>query len=301
MPEDNCSNDIDPFHWRTSISWKSVDKITCRGYDLNELAANVSFADMVYLLFRGELPTPAQGEMLNHIMITWIEHSFSPSTVTARLCAVGRPPVNSAIAAGIMTFGEAHGPGLTYSNTMIELLKDTRERGLSLKQAADEFVTDQLNRGLKIFGIHQPQHTNGDPRSSSVVERARELGVASEYTELQNCIQESLNQRKHLKLAPNLMGASGAVLLDLGFSANACFSIVSLARGFGNAAHATEEMERESPWRASRRHGMTDLLDLSLQGEQYYDGPPLRAVPTSGERGTASSQFDGTRKHSLKS
>lgn len=291
------STPLQPFHWRTAISWKSVDKITVRGFDINELARGVSFVDSVYLVFCGNLPTPAQERMLSHIMVAFIEHSFSPSTVTARMCAAGRPPINAAIAAGILTFGDAHGPGMVFSELLTGLLQDARKRGVPLEQAADEFVADRLARRLKIYGVHQPQHTDGDPRAGAVVARAHELGVAGPHTELQAHIQESLKRRKKQHLAQNLLGAAGPVLLDLGFSPAAAFSIGVLARGFGNAAHAVEELERESAWRASKRNGMADILDLSLQGRQYYDGPPDRAVPSMEEREALESELDGASEN----
>src|SRR4051812_46256135 len=46
-----------PFHWRTAIAWKSKDRIVCRGYDVQDLAENVSLVDMIFLLFQGRLPS----------------------------------------------------------------------------------------------------------------------------------------------------------------------------------------------------------------------------------------------------
>src|ERR1700733_699138 len=71
----------EPFHWRSAISWKDRDRIVCHGYEINELADKISFTDMVFLLFQGELPTPEQEKMLTHIMVVFVEHAFSPSTV----------------------------------------------------------------------------------------------------------------------------------------------------------------------------------------------------------------------------
>lgn len=275
----------EPFHWKTAISWKSMDKITCRGYDINDLAQNVSFADSVFLLFIGNLPTPAQSQMLGHIMVCFIEHSFSPSTVAARMCAAGRPPINAAIAAGILTFGDAHGPGLAHGNQMTALLERAEKEGLSLKEAATIFVDEKLESGDKILGVHQPQHTDGDPRASLILERGADLGVTGTFCELQQHIQDALHERKGTHLKRNLVGAAGPILLDMGFSPSASFSIGVLSRGFGNAAHAAEELDRESAWRASRRSGMVDILDLSLQGKENYDGPEDRVVPSAEKRG----------------
>jgi len=102
----------EPFHWQSSISYKTADKIVLQGYDTTELAeAGWSFPAVVFLLFQGRLPKKNEEKMLNFFMVEFMEHAMSPSTLTARCCASGRPALNAAIAAGIMTFGEAHGPG----------------------------------------------------------------------------------------------------------------------------------------------------------------------------------------------
>ena len=45
--------------WRTHLTCIEPNKILVRGYALDEMMGRVSFADAVYLLLMGELPTPA--------------------------------------------------------------------------------------------------------------------------------------------------------------------------------------------------------------------------------------------------
>src|ERR1043165_8450042 len=71
-------------------------------------------------------------------LVVFVEHAFSPSTVAARMTAAGRPPVTSAIAAGVLAFGDAHGPGNAYGEMMTTCLAGARARGISLKAAATE-------------------------------------------------------------------------------------------------------------------------------------------------------------------
>jgi citrate synthase len=282
-PSGGDGNGREPFHWRSAISWKTRERIVCRGYDINELAEKASLTDMVFLIFQGRLPSPDEEQMLTHLMIVFVEHSFSPSTVAARMAAVGRPPLNAAIAAGILTFGDAHGPGLAYSEMMVDWLARARATETPLDQIAEQLVEDCEARGRKVLGLHQPQHIM-DPRADGVFAKARKLGLARDYVALQTAIQRAFNRRRETQLHPNLLGAAGSVLLDLGFQPNACWAIGILARAFGCAAHAIEELEREPAWRASGRSSMVDLLDLSLQGAEYYDGPAERPVPTLDER-----------------
>ena len=81
-----------------------------RGYPLDEMMGRLSFADAVYLLLMGELPTPAIGRMLNAVLVSSIDHGVTPpSTLAARNVAVSGAPLKDCVAAGILAFGPHHG------------------------------------------------------------------------------------------------------------------------------------------------------------------------------------------------
>ena len=123
----------EPFHWQTEIGYKTADKIVLRGYDTTELAeAGWTFPAVVFLLFQGRLPKKNEEKMLNFFMVEFMEHALSPSTLTARCCASGRPALNAAIAAGIMTFGEAHGPGHLHGMMVHKYMELHDKQGKSL-------------------------------------------------------------------------------------------------------------------------------------------------------------------------
>jgi citrate synthase len=65
--------------WRTALTSIAPNTITVRGYALDEMMGRLSFADAVYLLLMGELPTPAIGRMLNAILVSSIDHGVTPS------------------------------------------------------------------------------------------------------------------------------------------------------------------------------------------------------------------------------
>src|SRR2546427_11665018 len=85
--------DREPFHWRTAIAYKTKDRIVVRGYDLNDLVGNLTFTEMAYLVWRGELPTEHHARMLDAIFVSMAEHAFSPSSAACRFVApAGGPP-----------------------------------------------------------------------------------------------------------------------------------------------------------------------------------------------------------------
>lgn len=71
----------EPFYWRISIAYKTNDKIVARGYNLNELTGNLDFASIAYLVWTGTLPEEGCCVMINAMLASLSEHTFSPSSL----------------------------------------------------------------------------------------------------------------------------------------------------------------------------------------------------------------------------
>ena len=197
----------EPFHWQTEIGYKTADKIVLRGYDTTELAeAGWSFPAVVFLLFQGRLPKKNEERMLNFFMVEFMEHALSPSTLTARCCASGRPALNAAIAAGIMTFGEAHGPGHLHGILVHKYMELHDKQGKSLAEVAEILVKD--HKGKIIMGLGQPQHIHGDPRAIRIMKMARELGIAGKFHDLQIEIEKAFERINGKKVWTNVIGGA---------------------------------------------------------------------------------------------
>src|SRR5207244_5840754 len=81
-----------------------------RGYRVQDLMASCSFVDIIYLTFRGELPTGNEGKLIEMIVVSSTDHSFfAPSIDATRFVASGGVPLQAAVAAGIISLGDHHG------------------------------------------------------------------------------------------------------------------------------------------------------------------------------------------------
>src|SRR5438876_3627694 len=117
--------------WQTSLTSIAPNQILIRGYPLDEMMGRLSFADAVYLLLMGELPTPAIGRMLNAILVSSIDHGVTPpSTLAARNVATSGAPLKDCVAAGILAFGTRHGGD-------IESCMRFLDRGLTMMRGGD--------------------------------------------------------------------------------------------------------------------------------------------------------------------
>ncbi|MFH1487024.1 MAG: citryl-CoA lyase [Chloroflexota bacterium] len=270
MPEEK-----EPFHWRTAISYKTRDRIVIRGYDLSELLGRLNFGEMMYLVWKGELPTRNQGLMLNAMLVATTEHAFSPSSVATRFVAAGGTNLQASVVAGILSFGEAHGSAHRAAQLLQTYVERSRREGKSIREVADELVRENKI----VSGLHHPQHIK-DPRPPILFRLAEEYGVVGDHVRLAQEVEEAFERVRGKRLYVNEAGAVGAICSDLGFHWEVAAAVMFLARAAGCVAHAEEERERERGWRATSTDSITQPLDLALQLPQWYDGPAERRFPT---------------------
>ncbi len=96
--------------WKTALSAVEPNKILIRGYRVQDLMANCTFGDIIYLTFKGELPAANEGRMIEMIVVSSTDHSFlAPSIDATRFVASGGVPLQASVAAGIISLGDHHG------------------------------------------------------------------------------------------------------------------------------------------------------------------------------------------------
>src|ERR1700731_3095704 len=125
--------------WQPALAFTAPNQILIRGYPVDELMGRLSFADAVYLLLMGELPTPAIGGMLNAVLVSAIDHGVTPpSTLAARNVATSGAPLKESVAAGILAFGPHHGGDIETCMRFLDAGLTLVRSGRSLQQAAEQ-------------------------------------------------------------------------------------------------------------------------------------------------------------------
>ena len=81
----------------------------CHGYDLLELMRQCSFPEVLYLLFRGELPTKEQSRLLETLMIAFINPGpRHPATRAAMYAGIGKTNTSRILPIASSVLGGAH-------------------------------------------------------------------------------------------------------------------------------------------------------------------------------------------------
>ena len=267
----------EPFHWRSSIAYKTKDEIIIRGYDVNELAGNIDFASMAYLTWTGELPNETYRKMLNAMLVSLAEHAFSPSAASSRFVRSGGVPLNVAVAGGVLTLGERHASADVPARMFQEWIIRSKEENLSVEDTALKLVTEYRSERRIINGYHHPQHIQ-DPRTARLGQLAEEYGIKGPHQELAWAIEDCTEKVIGKRLFLNGPGIIAAVTSDMGMNPEQIKGLLILSRTVSLVAHSIEENQKEKSWRASSGSDITQPLDLSLQKPDYYDGPEKRTL-----------------------
>src|SRR5690606_21431246 len=82
-------------YWRTAIGDPTPHEGTIvRGYDvLTDLVGQIHFGAMVYLLYKGELPTGNEAKMINAMFLSVADHGISPSSTVTRFVQSAGVPI----------------------------------------------------------------------------------------------------------------------------------------------------------------------------------------------------------------
>jgi len=233
----------------TAVSYVKPGKAIIRGYDLVELIGRISFGDMVYLLFTGELPQKNEGKMIEAILVCTAEHGLNtPSTNAARSVASCGVPLQASVASGIIAIGDFHGGAIEKCAEMLrKVMPSALEKGYD--EAALEIVSKykETNKRMHGYGhgIHQPK----DPRKIKLFELAEQYGIAGNYVKLADAIEVALKQVTQKSLPLNVDGAIAAIISDLGIDWRLGKAFFFIGRSAGLTAHVHEQIVKEKPMR----------------------------------------------------
>jgi citrate synthase len=261
--------------WSTSIIDMKPGSIRIRGYAIEELIGRVGFAEMVYLMTRGELPHPAAAKLLEAALVAAVDHGpQAPSIAAARMamtCGVG---INNAMASAINMLGDVHGGA---GEQCVVLLNAIAARLGS--DATERRIAEAVEAELR--GLAERGHVPGfghrfhpiDPRALrllALVDAAAANGsVSGRFAAIGRALEDALAARKGKQIPMNIDGATAVVYAELGFAPPLCRGLFVLSRSVGALAHAWEEMQS----------GQRNKGPIPRHLLWNYTGPPERSLP----------------------
>ncbi len=225
--------------WKTKISNSNDEGSSVRGHKLEDLVGKISYADMVFLLLRGKLPSAEETKMMDAILVCVAEHSIAvPSITSARIAASGSGSFVQGVAAGILAIGEHHGGA---GEGAAKVFQE------NLGKSAAEIVSAFSARKERIPGYGHKVYTV-DPRTQKLFSIAKDLGIFGSYCNLALEIEKELEKNGGKKLCLNVDGAIAALISEMGFHWKTARAFFVIPRTAGISANVIEELMEEKPF-----------------------------------------------------
>jgi citrate synthase len=249
-------------HWKTGITDVAPNRVVVRGHPVDELIGSISFSQVIYLVLKGEMPSPEVGRLIDAILVSSIDHGASPpSALAARTVASTGSELNASIAAGILAISRFHGGAIEEGMRLFYRIAALMESGSKgVEEAAAEVLEDMRKSKTRASGFGHRLHTQ-DPRTAKLFALAAETGLAGRHVSIARAVENVLAGRFGKALPINVDGAIAALLCDLGFPPEIGNAFFIIARTAGLTAHIHEEKTRMRPM---RKIHPTDFA---------YDGP----------------------------
>jgi citrate synthase len=252
--------------WTTAITEVKPNEVRLRGYRIDELMGEITFAQAIFLALRGELPSPEVGHLIDAILVSSIDHGATPpSALAAHTAASTGAPLNAAVAAGVLSINRHHGGAIEdCMGVLQQVIDDAQHSGQPLADEADRLIDDYKAQKKRVAGLGHRVHTD-DPRTARLFALADEAGISGQGVGAMRALAEGY-ARRGKSLPINVDGAIAALLVDLEVPRELANAFFIMARVPGLVAHVYEEQTRQRPMR--RIHPT----------EHTYDGPAARTL-----------------------
>ena len=259
--------------WTTEIIDIHPGEIHVRGYAIQDLIGKISFPDMIWLMTRGDLPTPGQSRLLEAALVASVDHGpHAPSIAIAQMAASCGIGLNNAMASAVNVLGDTHGGAGQDCMVLYELVRTKRDAGAELPAAADAALAEFTAEHGKIVPGFGHRFHPVDPRAApllGLVQEAAAAGVVGGgYVAIGREVEAALKRRTGKSIPMNIDGATAVIFSELGFAPPMGRGLFILSRSVGILAHAWDTMKTGRRMKGPMPKGIPFT----------YAGPPRRKL-----------------------
>lgn len=226
----------------TSLCRHTNDHIFYRDRNLtDELIGKTSFTEVLFYQILGRVPTQAELQLVDAVLVTLMEHGLTPSATAARLVYTGSPDtIQAGVAAGLLAVGSAFvGTTEDCAGVLANLTRGGGDLATTAQICIATYIAEK--RPLPGFGHHL--HKPDDPRATKLLALARQLGTAGSHCRALEVLSREIDRVLGRHLTINATGAVAAVLSDINVPVRVMRGFALISRAAGLVAHLVEEQE----------------------------------------------------------
>ena len=218
-----------------------AESCRCYGYDLLELLKKRSFVEIQYLLFRGELPSFAQVELLEKLLVALINPGPRHPATRAAMCAgVGKTDAANMLPLSLSVLGGSHQGAAEVKDCLVFLLESAELHPSSV-------ASEVLSSCPEIDGDKKPAPGFGsrfgsiDMFAGKIADYLIALPGSNRHLSWGAEFVKELNKKG---MGWHRTGIAAAALADLGFHPLQAVGMYQLICAPGILAHGLEMQDK---------------------------------------------------------
>ncbi|USH03502.1 citryl-CoA lyase [Grimontia kaedaensis] len=232
--------------WKTDVIEMEPGVIRYHGYPIEQLIGNLSFAQMIWLMVRGDVPSQGQAELLDAALMSAVDHGpQAPSIAIARMAATCGVGLNNAMASAVNVLGDVHGGAGEQAVDIYQNVAKRLDQGARLEDAVCaelDLYIEHHGKFIPGFGHRFHPVDPRAPRLMEIVRQAAEKSVVSgRFAAIADRIETELAVRKGKRIPMNIDGATAVIYAELDMPAPLARGLFCLSRSVGILAHAWEQ------------------------------------------------------------
>lgn len=229
--------------WATAIIDMEPGRIDLRGEPIQDLIGNLSFAEMIWFMVRGDRPSPTQLRLFEAALVAAVDHGpQAPSIAAARMAVTCGLPLNNAMASAVNMLGDIHGGA---GEQAVTLYHFAHSHPSGIDVAMDDWI---VLHGKILPGFGHRFHTPTDPRAPRLMDLVEEAiehnACEGHFKTIATDIEAQLARRTGKPVPMNIDGATAVIYAELGFAPPLARGLFCLSRSVGILAHAWEQVQQ---------------------------------------------------------
>lgn len=226
-------------HTETAVYYREKDLVG----DILKPGADPDFVSVAMEHILGREIGAGERKLMNAILITMMEHGFTPSAIATRSIYMSAPEnLQGAVAAGLLAVGSQF-VGTVENNARI-LARLVAAPAAERRALAAEIVAEHKARKTYMPGFGHHLHRPDDPRALRLLEIAKENGFEGDYVACLRLLSEVIDEAAGKHLTINATGATAALLGEMGVPVDLMRGFSVIGRTAGLVAHIAEEQRR---------------------------------------------------------
>jgi len=215
-----------------------AEQSRCHGYDLLELVSKRSYVDVLFLLFRSELPTKEEAAIFEQLLISFISPGpRHPATRAAIATAVGKTDPVHILPIALATMG-GNFQGAGEVEPAVRFLRKNAKK--APKQVALALLDEERKPTEGDWSIAPGFGTYFGGVDAMAHQLAQQMAMQSGGGNLLAWGNEFANELHDHQIGWLKTGVAAAVLAELGFLPFACTALYQLISAPGLLAHGLE-------------------------------------------------------------